>query len=150
MGGLEHVLGVEGGPDVTCQSAFERTRQCGAVCRAIDQDRLSDQRLILRAGAVFVRRADTFWIGCSDAARQEGGDIQLLPGFEIGTNDQRDLGIELHIAPSNNVIPDWRVSTLPGMTIVEGTVRLNPWRRRPRRGSRIPCRHICSTRASPR
>ena len=95
MRGLEHVLGIDRGLDVARQRAFERAGQRRTV-GAIDQDRLSDQRQIFGARTVFVILADALGKRRGDAAGQERGDVELLPRFQVGPDDDRDLGVELH------------------------------------------------------
>src|SRR6185437_11471057 len=63
---LEHVLGVDGRLHVPRQRPLERTGQHRPV-GAIDQNRLTDQRQIAGAGAVFIGFADAFGKRGSDA-----------------------------------------------------------------------------------
>jgi hypothetical protein len=62
----------------------------------IDQDRLPDQRQILRAGAVFIGFADAFRKRRRNTTGEEGGDVELLPWLEVNADHDRDFGIELH------------------------------------------------------
>ena len=94
VAGLEHVLGVDRRHHAARQRAVERARQRGTV-GAIDQDRLADQPQVFRARAVFIGLADAFRICRGDAAGEERRDVELLPGFEIGADDDGDLGVEL-------------------------------------------------------
>lgn len=48
-----------------------------------------------RSRCVGKRLADATWICRSDAAGQERRDVQLLPDFEVGPDDERDFGVEL-------------------------------------------------------
>ena len=43
--------------------------------------------------------AHAFGKGRGNAAREEGGHVQLLLRLEIGPDHDRDLGIELHDCP---------------------------------------------------
>src|SRR6185312_4611461 len=92
-----------------------------------------------------------------DAAGEIGRDVELLPRFEIGPDHDRDLGVELHdgsepsFRDARSADPESRDSGSgaahrPGMTFVTEEINpwLTPWRRRPRRGSRIPCHRTCS------
>ena len=96
--GLEHFLGIDGRRDIARQRAVERARQRGAV-GAVDQDRLADQRQILRPRGVAIGLADAFGEFGGDAAAEEGGDVELLPRFQIGPDHDRDLGVEVHGGP---------------------------------------------------
>ncbi len=60
------------------------------------------------------------------------------------TGHDRDLGVELHVLLSKGFTRRRRGAdswTRPGMVMCSAPT---PWRRRPRRGSRIPCRRIHS------
>ena len=95
VGGPEHVLGIERGRDASRQRPIQCARQCRAI-GAVDQDRLTDQREIFRAGAVFISLADARRKRSGDAACEKRSDVQLLPDLEIGPDHDRDLGVELH------------------------------------------------------
>ena len=92
MRGLEHILGVNRGRHVAGERPFERAGQCRPI-GTIDQDRLADQGQICGAGAVLIGRADAFGIGGDNAAGQERGHVELLPGFEVDPDHDGDLGI---------------------------------------------------------
>ena len=49
---------------------------------------------VLLAVGVLVRRADEFRMGRRDAADQERGDVEPLPGLEVVAHDDGDLGRE--------------------------------------------------------
>src|SRR3982750_2400742 len=85
MRGLEHVLGVDRRLDAARQGPIERARQCGTV-GAVDQDRLSDQRVIFRARRVLIGLADAVGKRSRDAAGQERGNVELLPGLKISAD----------------------------------------------------------------
>jgi hypothetical protein len=89
------VLGINRRLHVPCQRPLQRAGQRGPV-GAIDQDRLTDQRQILCAGAVFVGLTDAFRKRRGNAAGKERCDVQLLPRFEVGPDHDCDLAIELH------------------------------------------------------
>jgi hypothetical protein len=93
--GLEHVLGINRRLHVTRQCPLQRARKRRPIC-AIDQDRLAYQRKILSARAVCIGLADAFRKCRRNTAGQECSDIQLLSRFEVGSDHDRDLGIELH------------------------------------------------------
>jgi hypothetical protein len=93
--GLEHILGINRRRHVSRQRPLQRAAQRHQVS-TVDQDRLADQRQIFRARAVAIGLADAFRKRCRDASSQKRSHVELLPCFKVGSDHDRDLGIELH------------------------------------------------------
>ena len=75
--------------------ALARGRELHAA-RLEHQHRLHQQGQVALATGIFVVRADRGGTGPRrDAAHQERGDVQALPGGEVVAHHDRDLGLEL-------------------------------------------------------
>ena len=55
---------------------------------------LNTHRRVKVVLTVFVRGSDDARIGPGDTTHQEGGDIELLPGGKVITNNDGDFGVE--------------------------------------------------------
>ena len=87
----EHLLGIDRRLHVARNRPIEGPREGWAI-GAVDEDRFADQRVIGRAGRIFVWRSDRGGIGSGDAAGQEGCNVKLLPWLQIAADDDGNLG----------------------------------------------------------
>ncbi len=95
MAGGEELAGVERGMQSGLAGTAQGAGEIGRGCRE-DQDGLADQRAIDLARAVAVGLSAEFGRGGDEPARQEAGDIELLPGGELFVDDDGNLGVEAH------------------------------------------------------
>lgn len=95
MAGREQLPRVERGRQPGFASPPQDAGEVGGG-RGEDQDRLAHQRTIDLAGAVAVSLPTEVRCGGDQSARQEGGDIELLPGGELVMDDDGNLGVEAH------------------------------------------------------
>src|SRR5690606_41792145 len=68
----------------------------GAGVGLVDQDGLPEHRHVGVARRVLVRFADDLREAARDGAREEGGDVQPLPGGQVVADHDPDLGVEAH------------------------------------------------------
>jgi len=91
----EKALRVKRRPQTALERTLEHFRKLIGRGRK-HEDRLPDERAIDLPGCVDIGLPGKPGIGSDQPARQETGDIEFLPGGEIISNHDGDLGIEAH------------------------------------------------------
>jgi hypothetical protein len=95
VAGGEHVLGVHRQRELPAQRLAVRVREL-LRARRVHDHRLPEQRQVLVPVAVLVRLADDLGRPRGDAAREKGGDVQLLPRGQVFADRDGDLRVESH------------------------------------------------------
>ncbi len=93
MPGREHFLNVGGDPDVPFQRAVkDRPEYLLISCQ--HHYRLDGHGIIDIVHRIPICFTNDRWRLRNDAACQKGGNVELLPGGEIVTDNDRDFGVE--------------------------------------------------------
>lgn len=95
MSGGEELARVERRVQVRLAGTAQRAGQFGGG-GSEDQHGLADQRAIDLPRAVAVGFSAEFGGGCDEPAREEAGDVELLPAGELLVDDDGNLGVEAH------------------------------------------------------
>src|SRR5258708_15959929 len=93
--GGEQLACVDRDGQVALRRALERGAQLGAG-GGEDEDRLADKRPVSAAGGIDIALAGELRIYSDEPAREETGDVELLPDCQLVADDNGDLGVGAH------------------------------------------------------